>query len=93
MGQLLARARWRRCFAFNLAFRLFARIVLLDLTVLITWSSDLDAAALSYPLHRHWQSRASGRRRRIWASERPNSRANFEYGRSEIAAFREEKVI
>ena len=49
MGQLLARARWRRCFAFNLAFRLFARIVLLDLTVLFTWSSDLDAAALSYP--------------------------------------------
>jgi hypothetical protein len=49
VGQLLARARWRRCFAFNLAFRLFARIVLLDLTVLFTWSSDLDAAALSYP--------------------------------------------
>src|SRR5262249_27109607 len=38
----------RRCFAFSLAFRLFARIVLLDLTVLFTWGSDLDAAALSY---------------------------------------------
>jgi hypothetical protein len=47
--QLLARARCRRCFAFSLAFRLFARIVLLDLTVLFTWSSDLDAATLSYP--------------------------------------------
>jgi hypothetical protein len=35
-GQLLARARWRRCFAFSLALRLFARIVLLDLTVLFT---------------------------------------------------------
>jgi hypothetical protein len=49
VGQLLARARWRRCFAFSLAFRLFARIVLLDLTVLFTWSSDLDAAAPFYP--------------------------------------------
>ena len=43
MCQLLARARWRRCFAFSLALRLFARIVLLDLTVLFTWSSDLTA--------------------------------------------------
>src|SRR5215467_13238896 len=48
VGQLLARARWRCCFAFSLAFRLFARIVLLALTVLFTWGSDLDAAALSY---------------------------------------------
>ena len=35
-GQLLARARCRRCFAFNLALRLFARIVLLALAVLFT---------------------------------------------------------
>ena len=35
-GQLLARARWRRCLAFSLALRLFARIVLLDLAVLFT---------------------------------------------------------
>jgi hypothetical protein len=35
-GQLLARARWRRCFAFSLALRLFARIVLLALAVLFT---------------------------------------------------------
>jgi len=35
-GQLLARARWRRCFAFSLALRLFARIVLLALTVFFT---------------------------------------------------------
>ena len=35
-GQLLARARCRRCFAFSLALRLFARIVLLALVVLFT---------------------------------------------------------
>jgi len=35
-GQLLARARCRRCFAFSLALRLFARIVLLALAVLFT---------------------------------------------------------
>ena len=38
-AQLLARARCRRCFAFNLALRLFARIVLLALAVLFTSSS------------------------------------------------------
>jgi hypothetical protein len=32
----VARARWRRYFAFSLAFRLLARIVLLDLAVFIT---------------------------------------------------------
>jgi hypothetical protein len=37
-----ARARWRRCFAFSLAFRLLARIVLLDLALFITGGSDLD---------------------------------------------------
>jgi hypothetical protein len=81
VGQLLARARWRRCFAFSLAFRLFARIVLLDLTVLFTWSSDLDAAALSYPLDRRWQRRASGRRRGYGPWEGPMRRANFDYDR------------
>ena len=30
MAQAVARACWRRCFAFSLALRLFARIVLLD---------------------------------------------------------------
>ena len=35
-GQLVARARCRRCFAFSLALRLFARIVLLALAVLFT---------------------------------------------------------
>jgi hypothetical protein len=38
----VARARWRRCFALSLAFRLFARIVLLDLAVFFGWGSDLD---------------------------------------------------
>jgi hypothetical protein len=42
VGQAVARARWRRCFAFSLALRLFARIVLLDLAVFSTWGSDLD---------------------------------------------------
>jgi hypothetical protein len=41
-AQPVARARWRRCFAFSLAFRLLARIVLLDLAVFITRGSDLD---------------------------------------------------
>jgi hypothetical protein len=49
VGQLLARARWRRCFAFSLALRLFARMVLLALIVLFTWSSDVDATAPFYP--------------------------------------------
>ena len=35
-AQPIARARWRRCLAFSLAFRLLARIVLLDLVVFIT---------------------------------------------------------
>jgi hypothetical protein len=34
-----ARARWRRCFALSLAFRLFARIVLLDFVIFfVGWS-------------------------------------------------------
>jgi hypothetical protein len=41
VGYPVARARWRRCFAFSLAFLLFARIVLLDLAVFFTWGSDL----------------------------------------------------
>jgi hypothetical protein len=41
-AQAVARARWRRCFALSLALRLLARIVLLDLTVFVTWGSDLD---------------------------------------------------
>jgi hypothetical protein len=49
VGQLVARARWRRCFAFSLALRLFARIVLLDLTVLFTWRSGLAPTAPFYP--------------------------------------------
>ena len=32
----MARARWRRCLALNLALRLFARIVLLDLAAFFT---------------------------------------------------------
>jgi hypothetical protein len=40
MAQAVARARWRRCFALSLAFRLFARIVLLDLAVLFTWGLE-----------------------------------------------------
>jgi len=57
-GQLVARARWRRCFAFSLALRLFARIVLLDLAVLFTWSSDLDALRHSTQPYRDLQNRA-----------------------------------
>jgi hypothetical protein len=49
VGQLVARARWRRCFAFSLALRLFARIVLLDLTVLFTLRSSLAPTAPFYP--------------------------------------------
>src|SRR5882762_2195716 len=41
-AQAVARARWRRCFALSLAFRLLARIVLLDLAIFFTWGSDLD---------------------------------------------------
>jgi hypothetical protein len=41
-AQPAARARWRPCLAFSLAFRLLARIVLLDLAVFITRGSDLD---------------------------------------------------
>jgi hypothetical protein len=42
MAQAVARALWRRCFALSLAFRLLARIALLDLAVFFTWGSDLD---------------------------------------------------
>jgi hypothetical protein len=38
MAQPVARARWRRCFALSLAFRLLARIVLLDLAMFFTWA-------------------------------------------------------
>jgi hypothetical protein len=38
----VARTLWRRHLAFSLAFRLLARIVLLDLAVFFTWGSDLD---------------------------------------------------
>jgi hypothetical protein len=41
MAQAVALARWRRCFALSLAFRLLARIVVLDLAVFFTWGSDL----------------------------------------------------
>src|SRR4029077_21246123 len=41
-AQEVARARWRRCFAFSLALRLLARIVVLDLAVFFTWGSKLD---------------------------------------------------
>jgi hypothetical protein len=41
-AQPFARARWRRCFALSLAFRLFARIALLDFVVFFTGGSDLD---------------------------------------------------
>jgi hypothetical protein len=39
------RARWRRCFAFSLALRLVARIVLLDLAVVkpMSWTSGAAA--------------------------------------------------
>jgi hypothetical protein len=36
VGQAVARALWRRCFALSLVLRLFARIVLLDLAVFVT---------------------------------------------------------
>jgi hypothetical protein len=39
-------ARWRRCLALSLAFRLLARIVLLDLEVFFVWASDLDEISL-----------------------------------------------
>jgi len=48
VGQPLARARCRLRFAFSLALRLFARIVLLDLVVLFTCGSDVDAIAPHY---------------------------------------------
>ena len=41
-AQPVARARCRLCFAFSLAFRLLARIVLLDLAVFFTYGSELD---------------------------------------------------
>jgi hypothetical protein len=41
-AQPVARARWRRCFALNLALRLLARIDLLDLAVFFTWGSILS---------------------------------------------------
>jgi hypothetical protein len=36
-AQAVARARWRRWFAFSLALRLLARIVMLTLPVFFTW--------------------------------------------------------
>jgi hypothetical protein len=53
----VARARWRRCFPFSLAFRLSARFVLLDLAVFITQGSDLDEIGHSWRV-----SFAEGRR-------------------------------
>jgi hypothetical protein len=41
-AQPVARARWRRCFAFSLALRLLARIVVLALMVFFTLGSNLD---------------------------------------------------
>ena len=43
----VARPRWRRCFAFSLALRLLARIVLLDLVVFFTCAFNLDRMAYS----------------------------------------------
>jgi hypothetical protein len=40
-GHAVARARWRRCFAFSLALPLLARIVLLPLAILFICGSDL----------------------------------------------------
>jgi hypothetical protein len=45
-SQALARARWRRCFAFSLALRLFARIAWLFLTVFITWNLSAKLRAI-----------------------------------------------
>jgi hypothetical protein len=42
MREPVARARWRRCFAFSLALSLLARIVVLALTVFFTRYSNLD---------------------------------------------------
>jgi hypothetical protein len=44
----VARARWRRCFAFSLAFRLLARIALLGLAVFIPRAPILMKSAHSY---------------------------------------------
>ena len=40
----MARTLWRRHLALSLALRLFARIVLLDLAVFVTWGSDLRSS-------------------------------------------------
>jgi len=51
-GYAVARARWRRCFAFSLAFLLFALIALLDFVVFFIGGSDLDGRCTSSG-HRH----------------------------------------
>ena len=43
-GHAVARARWRRCFAFSLALPLLARIVLLPLAALFICGSDLGGS-------------------------------------------------
>jgi len=48
-AQEVARARWRRCFAFSLALRLLARIVVLALMVFIASGSNLDGIGHSEP--------------------------------------------
>jgi hypothetical protein len=40
VDQPVARARWRRCFAFNLAFRLLILIVLVDFAIFFISGSD-----------------------------------------------------
>jgi hypothetical protein len=81
-AQPVARARWRRCFAFSLAFCLLARIVLLDLAVFIIRAPILIRSAPSYRI-----SFAQGRRvelgvaqSRIPLSPKPTSSASLRKG-------------
>jgi len=46
LRQLVARARWRRRFAFSFAFRLLARIAVLDLTGFFNFVSKLDTGPM-----------------------------------------------
>src|SRR5262249_38316369 len=62
-AQPAARARWRRCFDLSLAFRLLARIVLLDLAIFFTCGSDLGwicALCSGRSTESHWLSADGG---------------------------------
>jgi hypothetical protein len=76
-AQPFARARWRRCFALSLAFRLFARIALLDFVVFFTGGSDLDGigiyVAVTYPVQGFTRPQLS---RGFFWQGRPSDRAS-----------------